>query len=275
MAIVRTLIILALVGLIVGGSAFFAYELYWKPKWLDLEDKAASRDSAATAHYSLPAFEKAAALQQSGDIEQARAAWTQFIQNYPDSPKIGEAKSALGVINTSSVFSPTGSFPKTLYTVGKGDSLVKIAAKLKSNAELIFRANNMQTINLKIGQQLAIPQLDISMVVDRKARTVTLLNRGQFFKEYAIIALKLPAVSARLQTKVADKVALRGSNRVAFGDKNYLGSERLIMLASTGIIIRGLPEGSESAPPPGAVVSQRDAEEIFVLVSRGTPVEIQ
>jgi LysM repeat protein len=274
MAIVRTLIILALVGLIVGGSAFFAYELYWKPRWLDLEDKAASRDSAATAHYSLRAFEKAAALQQSGDVEQARAAWTQFIQNYPDSPKIGEAKSAIGAINTSSVFSPTGWSPKTLYTVGKGDSLVKIAAKLKSNAELIFRANNMQTINLKIGQQLAIPQLDISMVVDRKARTVTLLNRGQFFKEYPIIALKLPVVSARLQTKVADKVAIRGSNRVAFGDKNYLGSERLIMLVSTGTI-RSLPEGSESAPPPGIVVSQRDAEEIFVLVSRGTPVEIQ
>ena len=53
--------------------------------------------------------------------------------------------------------------------MGKGDSLVKIASKFKSNAELIFRANNMETINLKIGQKLVIPQLDISVVVDRKA----------------------------------------------------------------------------------------------------------
>ena len=47
MAIVRTLIILALVGLILGGSAFFAYELYWKPRKLDMEDKAASSQGAS------------------------------------------------------------------------------------------------------------------------------------------------------------------------------------------------------------------------------------
>jgi LysM repeat protein len=275
MAILRPLIILAMVGLILGGSAFFAYELYWKPKWLDLEDRTASSQPAATAHYSLPAYEKAAALQQKGDVEQTRAAWTEFIRNYPDSPKIAEAKAALAVINTSLVFSAAPSPGKTFYTVTKGDSLVKVATKLKSNAELIFRVNNMQTINLKIGQQLAVPQLEISVVVDRKARTITLLNRGEFFKEFQIVALKAPAVSTRIQTKVADKIALHGNNRVAFGDKNYLGSERLIMLGSGGLTIRGLPEGAENTPPPGIIVSERDAEEIFVLVSRGTPVEIQ
>ena len=106
----------------------------------------------------------------------------EFIRNYPDSPKIAEAKAALGGINTSQVFSPVPSPEKTSYAVGKGDSLVKIASKFKSNAELIFRANNMQTINLKIGQQLVIPQLDMSIVVDRKARTVTLLNRRPVFQ---------------------------------------------------------------------------------------------
>ena len=65
---------------------------------------------------------------------------------------------------------------------------MKIAAKFKSNAELIFRANKMETINLKIGQPLVIPQLDISVVVDRKAGTVTLLNKGQFFKEYRTLS---------------------------------------------------------------------------------------
>ena len=38
MSIFRTLVILVLVGLILGGSAFFAYELYWKPRHLDMED---------------------------------------------------------------------------------------------------------------------------------------------------------------------------------------------------------------------------------------------
>ena len=276
MAIVRTLIILALVGLILGGSAFFAYELYWKPKRLDMEDKAASSQGpAAVRDYTLPAFEKAAGLQRKGEIDGARAAWVEFIRNYPDSPKIAEAKTALGRINTGQVFSPVPSPEKTSYAVSKGDSLVKIASKFKSNAELIFRVNNLQTINLKIGQQLVIPQLDMSIVVDRKARTVTLLNRGQFFKEYQAVALKTPGVSTSPQTKVADKIALQGSNRVAFGDKNYSGSERWVMLGSSGLSIRGLPEGAGATPPPGIIVAQPDIEEIFLLVSRGTPVTIQ
>jgi len=273
---VRTLIILVLVGLILGGSAFFAYELYWKPKKLDMEDKATSTQaSAEPPDYTLPAFQKAADLERSGNIDGARAAWGEFIRDYPNSPKIAEAKTALGRINTGLVFSPTPSPEKTSYSVGKGDSLVKIASKFKSNAELIFRANNMETINLKIGQQLVIPQLDMSIVVDRKAGTVTLLNKGKFFKEYRTVALKTPGVSTSAQTKVADKIALQGSNRVAFGDKNYSGSERWVMLGSAGLVIRGLPAGAEGAPPPGIIVAQRDVEEIFLLVSRGTPVTIQ
>ena len=276
MAIVRTVIILALVGLILGGSAFFAYELYWKPRRLDREDRAASsKEPMAVRHYSLPAFEKAEGLQRSGDIQGARGAWDEFIQSYPDSPKISEAKAALGGINTGLLLSPNPSPDKTSYSVSKGDSLVKIASKFKSNAELIFRVNNMQTINLKIGQQVVIPQLDVSVVVDRKARAVRLLNRGQFFKEYQIVAMKTAAGPGSAQTKVTDKVALRDSKRVAFGDKNYLGSERVIMLGSGGLAIRGLREGGEGAPPPGIVVAQPDVEEIFLLVSRGTPVTIQ
>ena len=180
----------------------------------------------------------------------------------------------LGRINTAQVFSPSPSPDKISYTVGKGDSLVKIASKFKSNAELIFRANKMETINLKIGQKLVIPQLDISVVVDRKAGTVTLLNKGQFFKEYRTLSLKTPGVATSAKTKVADKIALRGSNRVAFGDKNYSGSERWVMLGSAGLAIRSLPEGAEN-PPPGIIVTQDDMEEIFLLVSRGSPVTIQ
>jgi LysM repeat protein len=270
---VRTLIILVLVGLILGGSAYFAYELYWKPRKLDREDRA-SAEQAEIPDYTLPAFQKGADLERSGDIEGARAAYADFIGNFPDAPKIPAAKEALGRINTGLVFAPTSLSDKISYSVGKGDSLVKIAAKFKSNAELIFRANNMETINLKIGQKLVIPQLEMSVVVDRQAGTVTLFNKGQFFKEYKTLSLKTPGIASSAKTKVADKLALRGSNRVAFGDKNYSGSERWVMLGSAGLVIRSVPEGSESFPP-GIIVAQSDVEEIFLLVSRGSPVTIQ
>jgi hypothetical protein len=103
---------------------------------------------------------------------------------------------------------------------------------------------------------------------------VTLFNKGQFFKEYKTLSLKAPGVASSAKTKVADRLALRGSNRVAFGDKNYSGSERWVMLGSAGLAIRSVPEGSESFPP-GIIVAQSDIEEIFLLVSRGSPVTIQ
>ena len=59
MAIVRTLIILALVGLILGGSAFLPTSSIGSPRKLDMEDKATSSQApGAVPDYTLPAFEK-------------------------------------------------------------------------------------------------------------------------------------------------------------------------------------------------------------------------
>ena len=276
MSIFRTLTILLLTGLIIGGSAYFAYDLFWKPQKLDREDKVAKSIQAAPTpppDYSLPAYEKAVALQKSGDTDGARVVLAEFIRSFPESPNLAGAKSALGEVNAAQVFSAAPAADKVAYAVAKGDSLVKIASKFKTNAELVFRANNLDTINLKIGQQLFIPQLDISLVVDRKAGTVTVYNRGEFFKEYPAGSIKVPGGHAAIKTKVADKVALQGTNRVAFGDKNYSESERWIMLAPGGTVIRGLPAAGGPAPA-GIILAPADMEEVFLLVSRGAPVTI-
>ena len=276
MSIFRILTILVLVGLILGGSAYFAYELFWKPQQLDRDDQAAKLVQPAPTPLpdsSRPAYEKAMGLQQSGDMEGARAALAEFLRGYPASPNAPAAKSALGEINAGRVFSPADSANKTAYAVTRGDSLVRIAAKFKTNAELIFRANNLETINLKIGQSLLIPQLDTNLVVDRKAGTVTVFNQGEFFKEYPAASVKIPGGSGPIKTKVADKLALQGTNRVPFGDKSYAGSERWLMLGTSVAVIRGLP-AAEGPAPAGIILSRPDMEELFLLVSQGTPVTI-
>lgn len=276
MRILRALILLGLTAAILGGSAFFAYELYWKPRQLDLEDKREFKAATPSPppDFSLPAFDKAMALQKSGDTEGFRAALAEFIASYPDSPNLAKAKDILGTMNSEAIFSPTIATDKTAYKVSSGDSLVKIASKLKANAELIYRSNNLDSINLKIGQQLLVPHLDTSIVIDRKAETLTLYNKGGFFKEYEVMSLKTPGVpsSKPLETKVADKIALKGSNRVAFGDKSYPEAERWVMLGTSALAIRPQVEGAP--PPPGIVVSPTAMDEIFLLVSRGTPVTI-
>lgn len=276
MMIFRALVLIGLTAAILGGTAFFAYELYWKPRQLDLEDKREYRAATPSPppDFSLPAFEKAQALHKAGDREGYRAALTEFIAAYTQSPNIEKAKALLGDLNSEMVFSPSISANKTAYTVTHGDSLAKISSKTKTSAELIYRANNLDSINLQVGQQLLVPHVEMKLIVDRKAGTLTLYNKGAFFKEYKAMHLKTPGLptSKSVETKVADKIALKDSNRVAFGDKNYFEADRWVMLSSSSIAIRAQAEGA--APPPGIAVSPADLEEIFLLVSRGTPVTI-
>lgn len=279
--IARVLVILFLAAAILGGSAYFAYELYLKPKKLDVEEKQmAAVQPTPPPDPSLPAFETLKP-QLELDTPEAMAAIAAFLNSYPESPMAPAARAALGRINAAQLLSPAPSPEKTMYSVVQGDSLVKIAAKFKTGAELIYRVNNLQTINLKIGQQLAVPKLDTSLVVDRAAKTVTVQNAGTFVREYPVTSLKLPpaASTGSVQTKVSDKLAMKGGARVAFGTKDYEGSDRWVLLGVAGVVLRGTPppaaDGSQPPPPPGIVLDPADAAEIFVLTTRGTPVTIK
>ncbi len=284
MKLFKFLIVFALAVAIFGTAGFFAYQLYLKPAAEEKREEktlAEAPPPTPTPDYSLPAFEKAEAIRKAGNLLEAREAFLQFLAQYPQSTKLGEARDAVGEINTRFVFTAMPAPDKIDYTVVAGDSLLRVAGKTKSNAELILRSNNLATIDLQIGQALRIPQLDTALVLNREARTLTLLNHGQFFKEYALLAVDLPAAASQgeVATDVRDKVALKGGERVAFGGRDYLGSERWIMLGVANAVIRGRPEpGADGQPapmPPGIVLSQEDIEEIFPLVSRGTKVTIQ
>lgn len=280
--IARVLVILFLVAAIFGGTAYFAYELYYKPKKLDVEEKkmAAIAPPTPPPDPSLAAFE---ALKPALELNtpEAQTKISDFLSSYPESPMVSAARAALGRINAAQILSASPSPDKTMYSVAKGDSLVKIASKFKTGAELIYRVNNLQTINLQIGQELAIPKLDTSLVIDRGAKTVTVLNAGAFVREYPVVSLKLPpaAASGNVTTKVSDKLAMKGNARVAFGTKDYDGSDRWIMLGLAGVVLRGTPppaaDGSPAPMPPGIVLDPADAGEIFVLTTRGTPVTIK
>jgi LysM repeat protein len=286
MKLLKVLIVLGLAAAIFSTVAFFAWKLFVLPEQMDrAEAKAVAAAPPATPppDYSLPALERTLAVKKSGDLLQAREALLTFIDQYPKSTKLADAKAALGEINTQFVFTSEPGPDRIDYVVVPGDSLLKIAGKTKSNAELILRSNNLTSIDLSIGQKLSIPQVDISLVLDRNAKTLSVLNKGKLFKEYPLLGANLPAVAQGkdpISTKVTDKVALRGSERVTFGtSRDYFGSERWITLGLAKVIIRGMPaeDGTGSAPavPGGVVISQEDVEEIFPLVARGTSVTIQ
>jgi LysM repeat protein len=298
-----TLLILGL--MIFGSAAYFGYALFIKPGDIERREKAnaaAAPAPTATPDPGIPGFQRLKKLQESGKLSEARDGWRSWIESNPKSPLLPDAKKQLGDANILLLFQPSSNPTLITYTVAKGDSLAKIASKQHSNAELILKANQLPGINLQIGQQLVIPPLKTSLELDRAAKTLTLLDNGTFLKEYPLLSSpSAPKTPANISSKVIDKVSISGTKRIAFGDKAYANSSRIILLAQAPSIVAApsastaalptsttqatnTPSGvtsTNSAPAPtpipmpsGYVLSTEDLVEIFPLVSRNTPVII-
>jgi hypothetical protein len=275
----RFLAILIVAGGVLGGSAYFAYELFWKPKALDEKERqeiAVQKALPPPPHPGIAKFQAAAGLLKAGKPVEGRAAMEALVTEHPDAPDVAEAYRVLGEMNAAELFSPLEGPGKTPYTVIKGDALAKIANKTKTSAELIYAVNQLQTINLKIGQILQIPTLDIKISVDRASKTLTVTNLGKFFKSYPLLGATVPrlAEGATLESTVGEKIVAIEGKRIAFGDKTYFDAERSILLTPGGATLRSAT-GTEETVPPGIVMSPTDLREVFVLVTRGTPISIR
>ncbi len=275
MKVFALLVVLLIAAVVFSAIGYFSFKLLIAPEKEARAEHSASIAYAAavpeaTPEPGLDEFESAMALvgDRARTLE-ATAALQEFVAKYPSASVIGDAKAALGELNASVVFTTVDGPGKSNYIVASGDSLVRIASKTNSSAELILRSNNLASIDLQIGQELKIPQLDTAIVVDRATSTLTLFNNNVFFKEYALLA-PVPG-SAGVDTTVREKIATRNAKRVIFGGADYPGSERTVVLEQNAPTIRGGSATSGS----GIVMSQTDIEELFPLVTRGTRVVIR
>ena len=293
-----------ILGLVIFGSAgYFGYILFIKPARLEKREQAAKASGPAatpTPDPGIPGFQRIKALQAAGVTPAVREEWTAWIASNANSPLLPQARQLLGSANMTLLFDPVANPTLQAYSVVKGDSLAKIASKQHSSAELIQRANQLPNINLQIGQQLVIPQLKISLEINRAAKSVTILDNGTYLKEYAFLASPAaPKAPSTVNSKVLDKSALSGTKRIAFGDKAYASAEKVILLTQAPSIVSApapspaavagagaaADAGQTNAPaaasaptpaplPGGYVLSTEDLQEIFPLVSRNTPVII-
>src|ERR1700726_4022302 len=201
----KWLFALLLAVIIFGGAAWFGYNFVFKQ---DIEVRKEQRGEITPEprpDLSLAEFQAAAQLRQEGKLPEARAALTAFIEKYPTGLHADEAKDLLGEVNIDIFLSRTPSPEKEEYIVKSGDVLQKIAHKMKSTPELIMRMNNLSGTMLRIGEHLLISHPDFSMVIQRKANSVVVLNHGAFFKQYHVREAKLPGKQpAKISAKVAE-----------------------------------------------------------------------
>jgi LysM repeat protein len=274
--VLKTVVILGLCAAIFGPAGWFTYQLFIKPYDVPVEEQHVMPTPPPDP--SLPDFEKALALKKAGKTVEARTALEAFLENYPYSTKIKEARQALGQLNSDIFFSSIPAPEKIQYVVRPGDALAKIERKLKTSREMLMRCNNLDDpTRLQIGQVLLVNQPDFSVTINRKEKTLTLLNHYRFFKEYTIVGWNVPPPKkgmekVALNGVVGEKIAWRNGARVQFGSKEYTGSERWVEISVKGHTL--YTEGGQK-PTNGISFAPDDMEELSTLLVKNVPVTIQ
>jgi LysM repeat protein len=200
-----------------------------------------------------------------------------FLANFASSSKAPDARKLLGELNIEEFFSRSPGPNKAEYVVVPGDSLARIPAKNKVSFDLIIRANNIDRLLIHPGDRFIIPTGEFSLELSAKDKVATLKNNGVFFKEYPLMVANLPSNAPTEALDVMEKIAWHDGKRVAFGDKEYVGSSRWISLSGGLTLYSSVEDGSPADmenPGSGAQLSPGDMEEIFALVNRGAPVTI-
>jgi LysM repeat protein len=274
--LVKLLVVASLAIGIFGGGGFVAYQLFFK--------KPDARSGSGNVPVVTPTpdpgiamFDEAKQLIASGDQGEAQRVLLGLIQSFPDSTRSDAAKKLLGDLNISEFFSPAPGPDKTEYVVIRGDSIAKIATKTKYPAELIFKANGLDSLTIQPGKRLIIPKGQFSLVINTKRGDVTLLNNGSFFRWYKPLEVQLPPKVGLGQFKTREKIAWSDGIRVAFGEKKYLGSSRWIAI-NGGITLYSetnpeMPNAQK--PSTGILLGPADMEELFALVTKDTPVIVK
>jgi LysM repeat protein len=275
--LVKLLVVASLAIGVFGGGGFVAYRLFFKkpdPRGRNPNEPVVT----PTPDPGIAMFNQAKQEIASGDQNDAQKILLALVQSFPDSTRINEAKKLLGDLNISAFFSPEPGPDKTEYVVIRGDSIARIATKTKNPAELIFKANGLDSLTIQPGRKLIIPKGQFSLVVNTKKGDVTLMNNGIFFRWYKPLELKLPAKVVLGQFKAREKIAWADGVRVAFGEKKYLGSSRWIAINGSGITLYSETNPQTpnvQKPATGIMLGPADMEELFALVVKDTPVTVK
>jgi LysM repeat protein len=275
--LVKVLIVAGLAVGIFGGGGYLAYRLFFK-KADKLRPGANHPVVTPTPDQGFTMFDQATHEIESGDKESGEKILLALIQSLPNSEKTADAKKLLSSLNVQAFFSPQPGPDKIEYVVARGDSMAKIATKTKCAAELIFRANGLDSLTIQPGQKFIIPKGDFSLLINLKNQDVTLLNRGAFFRWYKPLEFRFPTAVAPGQFKTREKIAWSAGTRLGFGEKNYLGSSRWIVINLNGITIYSEtnPQSPNALKPAnGIMLAPPDMEELFALVAKDTPVIVK
>ena len=276
--ILKAFIILALMAAVFGGGAWFTYTLFIQPEQ-NLKNESAFGTPSPPPDATIPEYQRILQLKDDHQWQDARAAYEHFLQTYPASTKLDAAKDDLGEINMALYFSGGPSPDKVAYVIKPGDTLAHIEKALKVPGDVIMRSNGItDPRRLRPGDTLYVAHPDFGLVIDRKARIVTLYNHARFFKQYHPTIWSAPPLKGSpppLLGKVGEVASYKNGARVAFGSRDYDESSHSVQISPPGYTLYTDPAQGGEKSGAGIAMSASDMDELSALLTHGVPVTIR
>jgi LysM repeat protein len=220
---------------------------------------------------------------KKGDEDQARKN-LELVLRKKDSSAKDEAEFLIGDLNMKRLKSPVAAPGDEVYTLKAGDTLYVLSKRLKVPQDLLIGINNLDPRALTIGKKIRIPHLNISLVIDKAKRTLTIRNNNDFLKKYHVGLnqddSKLPAKDysvGKKSDKGMEYTKPNSNDTIKAGaPDNPYGKYYIELGSSAGIHGTNDEEKVGKLVSDGIVVmSNQDIEEVYALVQPKTKVTVK
>lgn len=210
----------------------------------------------------------------------AKNLYKDIINQYPENDIIRKTQKKLWQLEIDILFSGIVTENSAIYEVQPGDTLSKIARKFNTTVSLIKRCNDLKSDTIRPNNRLKVVTVDFSIIIDKSQNVLTLKANDEVLKIYTISTGEdnhTPTGEFKIVNKLKNPVWYKtGAIVPAESPKNILGS-RWLGLSIKGYGIHGTtdPESLGKQITEGCIrMSNKDVEELFTIVPRGTKVTI-
>ena len=223
-------------------------------------------------------YEQALSLMRTGELVAGIESLHELIKYYPESNYFEESNRIIGEVNSDHLLSRDSAEDKYEYTVKRGDALRSIAQKHQTTVGYILHVNGRMGSKLQPGDQLIVCPLHFSVLINIKAKTISLRNaQDKLFKNYELVGSRLPqGCPSSMDSKVKGLVVGDGSRFIEIGSSEYINAPKEIRCERRGVPIRSLTgDQDKDKYATGFFVSDDDIEELALLVRSGSLIYVR
>lgn len=169
----------------------------------------------------------------------------------------------------------------TTHTVQNSETLGKIAKRYGTTVELIKQINGLEKDTIRVGQKLSVWTGKFSIYVSKSKNILALKSGEETVKEYPVSTGKdssTPEGEFTITEKLIDPVWYYHGKVIPPGSKDNLLGSRWMGFDKPSYGIHGTVEPELIGQPVSAGcvrMINRDVEELYSLVPRGTKVVIE